>query len=110
MSDEKKTAASSAPSRVIDLDGARAARQESEEVTLKFGGEDFTLPGELPFLFAEYSRQERLDEAMKALLGEDQAREFFNLNPTIEDLTAFTEQIVSVYGLDEGKSEGSHSS
>lgn len=109
MSD-KKQIADSAPSRVIDLDGARAARKETEEVTLKFGGKDFTLPGELPFLFAEYSRQERLDDAMKALLGEDQAREFFALNPTIEDLTAFTELIVEVYGLDEGKSERSQNS
>lgn len=110
MSGEKKSAADSAPSRVIDLDGARAARQETEPVTLKFGGKEFELPGELPFLFAEYSRQERLDDAMKALLGEDQAREFFALNPSIEDLTSFTEAIVGVYGLDEGKSEGSHSS
>lgn len=109
MSDAKKSA-DSAPSRVIDLDGARAARKESEDVTLKFGGRDFTLPGELPFLFAEYSRQERLDDAMRALLGEDQAREFFALNPTLEDLTEFTEAIVKVYGLDSGKSEGSQNS
>ena len=109
MSDVKK-AAESAPSRVIDLDGARAARTESQPVTLKFGGKDFDLPGELPFMFAEYSRQERIDEALVALLGEDQAKQFFALNPSIEDLTSFTEAIVEVYGLSEGKSEGSQNS
>jgi hypothetical protein len=109
VSDVKK-AAESAPSRVIDLDGARAARTESQPVTLKFGGKDFDLPGELPFMFAEYSRQERIDEALVALLGEDQAKQFFALNPSIEDLTSFTEAIVEVYGLSEGKSEGSQNS
>jgi hypothetical protein len=109
VSDVKK-AAESAPSRVIDLDGARAARTESQPVTLKFGGKDFDLPGELPFLFAEYSRQERIDEALAALLGEDQSKQFFALNPSIEDLTSFTEAIVEVYGLSEGKSEGSQNS
>jgi len=109
VSDAKK-AAESASSRVIDLDGARAARTESQPVTLKFGGKDFDLPGELPFMFAEYSRQERIDEALAALLGEDQAKQFFALNPSIEDLTSFTEAIVKVYGLSEGKSEGSQNS
>lgn len=109
MSDAKQ-AAESASSRVIDLDGARAARTESQPVTLKFGGKDFDLPGELPFMFAEYSRQERIDEALVALLGEDQAKQFFALNPSIEDLTSFTEAIVEVYGLSEGKSEGSQNS
>lgn len=108
MSDAKQSA-SSAPSRVIDLDGARAARGETEDVKLKFGGKQFTLPGELPFLFAELSRQEKLDEALRSLLGDKQAKAFFALNPTIEDLTAFSEAIVQVYGLDEGKSEGSPS-
>lgn len=109
MSTQKK-AASSAPSRVIDLDGARAARKEAEPVTLKFGGKEFNLPGELPFRFAELAGESKLNEALIELLGDEQAVEFASLKPSTEDLTAFSEAIVEVYGLEEaGKSQASAS-
>jgi hypothetical protein len=106
VSDAKK-AAESAPSRVIDLDGARAARSESQPVTLKFGGKDFDLPGELPIMFAELATQNKMQEALQALLGSKQSEDFFALNPSVQDLEAFANAISEVYGLDEGKSERS---
>jgi hypothetical protein len=106
VSDVKK-AAESAPSRVIDLDGARAARKETQPVTLKFGGKEFELPSELPIMFAELATQNKMQEALQALLGSEQSEDFFALSPSVQDLEEFANAITEVYGLDEGKSERS---
>lgn len=104
MATEKS--AKRASSRVIDLDEARTARQEAqaEPVVLKIGGEDFTLPPEIPFLFAEHSRTGDLKAALEALLG-DQADAFFALDPSIDDLNVFSEAIAEVYGIEPEKQQ-----
>ena len=92
------------PSRVIDLDAARAARAEADEqaVTLRFKGEDFDLPVEMPADFALLANEDRLRDAISALLG-DQATRFFELGPSLPDIEVLAEQATVVYGVGEGK-------
>lgn len=103
-----KKSADTVSSRVINLDEARAARQESDPVELVLGGQKFNLPPELPFRFAELAGESKLQEALIVLLGEEQADEFFAQQPSTDDLAVFSEAIVKVYGLDtEGNLQGS---
>lgn len=95
--------------RVIDLDEARAARSEAEPVSLVFLGEEYTLPPELPFEFADAARREEPREAIAVLLGE-KAEDFFSKNPSVADIQFLTESIASAYGIDAGKSEPSATS
>lgn len=92
--------------RVIDLDEARAAREEAEPVTLKYKGDEYTLPAELPFEFAENARKEDAHGALAVLFG-DKAEKFFAQSPSITDVEDLTKQIAEVYGLDVPKASAS---
>lgn len=100
-----------ASGRVIDLDASRAARAEAAgvPVVVKLGGREFTLPVELPFLFADHLAEGELRRAFDALLGE-QASEFWKLGVTLPDVEAFAEQVTGAYGMAEGDSSASSSS
>jgi hypothetical protein len=97
--------------RVIDLDQAKAARAEvaKEPVAIKFGGEEFELPAELPADFALLASEDREYEALRALFRADTER-FFGLRPSLDDVTELIAQIGTVYGLSVGESPASANS
>lgn len=96
----------------LDLDAARAARAESrgEDRTFTFGGEEFTLPPEMPFEAAEALLGQDLRKTMTALVN-GQADAFFALSPSVDDLAALVEWIAAEYtGRTPGESPASRSS
>jgi hypothetical protein len=98
--------------RVIDLGAAKAARAEAqnEPVVLKWDDKtSFTLPVEMPADFALLASEGDLRGAVTALIG-DQAQKFFELRPSMEDLTALAELAGSVYGLTAGEAPASDDS
>jgi hypothetical protein len=116
----------------IDLDAARAARREAkgESIAIRFGGEEFVLPPELPFDVAEHlggiaaqsgdgkltDEQEAQRNAavttamvgvMKALLGE-QWDGFRKHQPSFDDLQVLLDGALNAYGMgDAGNSTAS---
>jgi hypothetical protein len=97
--------ASSRPGDVVDLDVLRAARLETiPERVVRFGGRDFTLVPEVPFVYGETWRSGRQVEATKMLFAvEGDAEQFFKLNPSGLDISA----LVDVYNVPLGKSSAS---
>lgn len=98
--------------RVIDLAAARAARLEArgEPVTLKWSDDvSFLLPVELPADFALLANEQDFRGAVAALLGEH-AREFFELRPSMDDLTELATAAGRVYGMEPGESPASDGS
>lgn len=97
-----------AAGRVIDLDAARSARAEAqaEPVVLRFGGNEYQLPPELPADFAFLAAEEKVREAVAALLGDD-ADAFFAARPSLADLTALAEAAGDVYGVEPGEARAS---
>lgn len=94
-------------SRVLDLDAARAARQEAQQEApvIRFGGTDFVLPVELPWAVAEAAAEGTGAGAFRAielLLG-DQWPTFLGLNPSVADVLAIVQGIAGIYGVDPGK-------
>ena len=94
-------------SRVIDLDAARTARAEAErEVPIVvFGGEEFTLPVELPWEIAEAAAANDGAAALRAiemLLG-DQWEAFKAHRPSLADVMVIVEGLGSIYGAEPGK-------
>lgn len=89
-------------SRVVDLDAARAAREEKAgpKPVVVFGGREWTLPGELPWALAEAaasgSPQDALN-AVRSLLGPDQWPDFVALGLTISDVQVLIEGIAAIY-------------
>jgi len=105
----------------IDLDAISAARREGkdEKPSVKFGGVDFTLPAEMPFAVVEAVGR------MQAAEGDDNAqvadamadlarslfgprfREFLDLGPSVQDITALLEAVAPAYGVSSGESPAS---
>lgn len=99
----------------IDLDAKlaelRAARSEAaaEDHTLVFRGREFTFPPQAPFTFLEatmYARNEteRAFLAVRALLGAEWNM-FMEARPTVEEATAFLNEILAVWGLEDALGE-----
>lgn len=97
--------------RVIDLDASRAARAEAAgaPVVVKLEGREFTLPAELPFLFADRLAEGELRPAFDVLLG-DQADDFWKLGITLPDIETLADQVTTLYGMAEGDSPASSGS
>lgn len=95
-------------SRVIDLDKSRAARLEGkgEPVVVKFNGQDFTLPAEMPVEFALDADAGDLRGAIVALVG-DQAADFFALKPSVEDVGELVDSVERIYGVEPGEAPAS---
>jgi hypothetical protein len=108
----------------IDLDKARAARAEAQGVgpEVKFGGQKFNLPPELPYGVLELIVSvEDLPEAeqgaavIKAahlLMGEDAYAKFMAADPppSVADFEALIEHALEVYGLGENRASRRSSS
>jgi hypothetical protein len=104
----------------IDLDAIAAARREgkNEKPNVKFGGVDFELPPEMPFAVVEaVGRMQGVEgdnsqvaDAMadlaKSLFG-PRFREFLDLGPSVQDITALLEAIAPAYGVSPGESPAS---
>lgn len=113
----------------IDLDAIKAARLEKEvdPSTVTFGGEEFTLPRELPVAFGEALGRvvTRIDSetkkeesvlapdtlgAAKAVLNGQYDR-FLALGPSYDDLAEFVNGVAdALTGKTEGESKASRSS
>lgn len=100
----------------IDLDQLRAARREgkSEGITVALGGEEFTLPPEIPFAvvegasrIGEKSTLAEVSHVLIALLGEEQWGRFMKHQPSFEDVTALFQGAMTEYGLSPGESSAS---
>lgn len=98
----------------IDLDAARAARRAKREAsgetnTLTFDGVTYELPAELEFNVAEGLRTGDWHMVLEALLGPEQAEQFFSSKPTALDLRVILngdeelgiEGIMSLYAADD---------
>lgn len=111
MPTPRKPAAAKAAGRVIDLDAARAARQETADdpAVIRFGGKDFELPRELPLDFAIAAQHGDLRGIVKALLN-GQSDEFFELGPSLQDVEMIADQAAHIYGVAVGDSSASPSS
>jgi len=100
---------------IIDLDKIAAARRETkgELPIVKFGGEDFTLPPEMPFAVIEAVGKIRADEngevdnsvvaesmgdIARALFGK-KYRRFLDLGPSAEDISALLQNLPPLYGM-----------
>jgi hypothetical protein len=92
----------------LDLDAARAARLEAKSAgpAVTFGGRTFTLPPEVSYeVVAQVGALERgdldaLGAMMRALLG-DCYGDFMAGHPSIEDMEALVEGVLTGYGLGE---------
>lgn len=109
----------------IDLDEARIARREASKraPTLKFGGNTYELPFELPIeavmamgRLGEASKvkdgsaiTKALLEVMHEMMAEDVYKKFMAINPSVNDLSAIVAGIPSEYGIGSGESKGSDS-
>jgi hypothetical protein len=98
----------------VDLDAAATARREvkKDAPEVKFKGETFSLPVELPYDVPEALAEvaaatERKDDnaitvaisyALTALLGDDYAK-FRELKPSMEDVQALLEGVLGEYGF-----------
>jgi len=105
---------------IIDLDQIAAARREAtaECPVVRFGGEEFTLPPEMPFAIIEaVGRMQNEDEATRnAALAESMGdiahslfgskyRKFLDMGPSVQDISALLESVPKVYGLVESAEE-----
>jgi hypothetical protein len=102
---------------MIDLNKQRAARKREgnkEAVEVKLGRETFSFPVELPFdavmKLASISEAEGMDvitqmtEVLRGLLGDTQFEKFQKQSPSIEDVMALVEALMSEYGTTLGGS------
>jgi len=100
---------------VIDLDKIGAARREAQEERpmIRFSGKDFQLPAEMPFAVIEAigrlqpgedgnvdnaKLSESIADIARSLFGK-RYREFLDLGPSVEDMSALLEHIAPAYGL-----------
>ena len=112
--------------QVIDLDAISAARREAkkERPSVRFGGEEFELPAEMPFAVVEavgrLQPEEEGGQVDSAVIAESMAdiarslfgkkfRKFLDLGPSVEDIMALLEHVAPAYGLKPGESEASES-
>lgn len=101
-------------STVIDLDAMRAARDEAEgsTVTIMLGGQGYEVPREIPFAVLQRARDNDLDGALAALMGNDEAARFM-ASPAlrVQDIAAMLEAIIAdSTGSSLGESSGSSTS
>jgi len=94
-------------SRIIDLDAARSARAEAlaEAPVIRFNGQDYTLPAELPWSIVEAAstgETKAIVSAVKSLLGE-QWNDFEKSGVSVSDMTTLIENIATVYGTSPGE-------
>lgn len=78
----------------VDLDAARAARAEArgEAPSVVVNGREFKLVPELPLMFAEALRENRMWEAQQLmLLNKDELEDFLACELTSDDLEAIAE-------------------
>lgn len=121
--------------KVIDLDAYAAARREAKKVQpqVRFGGETFELPVEMPFAVVEAVRSmqnaserreqdekdgkepedggettQALADIAKALFGA-RYRQFLDLGASMDDVTALLEHISVAYAAEPGESSASES-
>lgn len=105
----------------IDLDKLAAARREgkNETPTVVFRGAEFALPVEMPFAVVEAvgrmqaaedeengGNVEAMSDLARALFG-DRYREFLDLGPSVQDITALLTAIAPAYGVESGESPAS---
>ena len=96
----------------IDLDAIGAARREANKKRpkVRFGGQEFLLPTEMPFavveavgrIQGENADNSKIAESMadiaRALFGKE-FRRFLDLGPSVEDISSLLENIAPAYGL-----------
>lgn len=72
----------------IDIDAARRARaeQRGEGHTFTVDGQTYELPSELSFEAAEAAQNSDWRKLMSELLGTEQAEQFFQGHPSVNDL------------------------
>ena len=119
---------------IVDLDAARAARNEAKKVqfVVRFGGEDFTLPQELPMdtleplmemqevgaILEKEGEQEvspatqvamvkALSALTQSLLGEEQFARFKAHQPSMDDFHGFVDGALGSFGVNQGNSGAS---
>lgn len=106
----------------IDLDKLKAARREADPdaPTVKFGGESFELPRELPFELVdqlseiaanqddELGQLKLIRVMTRTLLGERE-EEFLALSPSLTDIQTLITEVYPMYGLTVGESSASES-
>lgn len=90
--------------RVIDLDKQRAARAElaADPPVIVLGGEEFSLPPEMPLTFLDEAQRGNFVVALRELLGEEPAAKLLAMGFSLKDFTALFEEIDGVYGMAEG--------
>jgi len=113
------------PKKEIDLDALEAARREASEEcpVVKFKGKTFEMPVELPFTIVEAigrlenAPEEKKNEVAGALLSDiaralfgERFREFLELGPSMNDVSALIEHVSGVYGTSTGESSASGNS
>lgn len=104
--------------QIIDLDKIGAARREAQEErpVIRFSGNDFQLPPEMPFAVIEAVGRLSGNEADNAALAESMAdiaralfgkryREFLDLGPSVEDMTSLLSEVAPAYGLKDAEEE-----
>lgn len=94
----------------LDLDKARAARlaTKGEGHTFTFGGAQFTLPPEMPYVAAEMIEQGNFRAALSNMLN-GTAEKFFELDPSTDDMEALITGMTEMYvpGTSLGESSAS---
>jgi len=89
----------------INLDQRRKARaaarekNNAEPIVVEVGGQDFTLPAELPFEFADKAANGDLRGALSTLFDGD-ADAFFGQKLTFNDVMELVQEVASAYGFD----------
>lgn len=107
MASKKTNTKTGVKGRVVDLDAMRAARAEVEQepVVIRFGGEEFTLPPEMPVGLPVYAQSGDLEGVLATLFG-DEARRFMS-RASVQDVHDLVDGVLEVYGLTEGESDAS---
>lgn len=106
---EKVAAATKDGKRVFNLDALRIARAEAragtEAAVIVIGGEEFTLPAEMPLEFILASSEQRLAAAITALLGAEQHVRLMAVEPPLsgEDFAEIAKAAQAAYGVAEGE-------
>lgn len=121
------------PANVLDLDEVKAARTEAVGggYEVRFGGESFHLPAEIPADVVDRlldlqvvtddldpeaetmttEQQKALHEALISLavvlLGEEQWQAFSKHRPSLEDIQALVDGVLTLYGMKPGESGAS---
>lgn len=100
--DSQGSGASSRPGDVVDLDALRAKRLEvAPSRVIRYGGREWSLVPEVPFVYAEMWRSGMRVAATKLLFAEEgDGDKFFELNPSGDDIS----EIASLYGTSAGES------